>query len=169
MLLSSWWTNGGFHHWLYYIVIDSIYFFIIFLLSFFFVKVLVGTYVAVILGSRFKKVVLDKANLELTRLCDQHSSERVHFQFATTDNCVLYKETLHEEHGEQVTTYLRCHDIQAHIVVLRNNEEAEDTAPKKEMTWTPAQVVLRQSSDTIISTKNTREAFSTDRDCLIRS
>lgn len=53
--------------------------------------------------------------------------EHVHFSFL--NSCALYQEMLYKElgfFGPTNVTYLRCHDIQAHIVVLWN----EDTATK---------------------------------------
>jgi hypothetical protein len=72
-------------------------------------------------------MLLEKTNLELTRVCDEHSSERVRFSFS--NNCSLYRETVRHDfggiNGPVTVEYLRCHDIQAHI--LRN---ADDPAMK---------------------------------------
>jgi hypothetical protein len=87
--------------------------------------------------------VLDQATLELTRVCKEHSSERVHFQFADHDGqkfnhdgqeyyYALHLETVYVEraaschHAMGITTVteagseevkkLRCHDVQARIL-----------------------------------------------------
>jgi hypothetical protein len=95
---------------------------------------LLGWHVGILIRSRLRDMVLDEANLELTRVCDEHSSERVRFSFS--NNCSLYRETVYEEdymdQGPANIEYLRCHDIQAHISagVVELLRYADDPAMK---------------------------------------